>query len=410
MATELELSIHDGATGTDRSILVPKPFAIIGPGSNSDVRLRNGNPNESHHIYLQVTDRGIVSIRLTAGGALKSTSPVSPVLLGRKGRIRVANYVVSAEQRDTSVAASPEVFGDGVVTRLSNGPGTDGLLNFRNGSFGAWKHPRFNLQEHLTIIGSGARCHVRLEHANIPEFHSCIVRLNGTFLSVALSDILELVVNNRKVQFAPLASGDEIKIGPFRVRFENNTPMDTNSTGRREVSRLPGDRPDSHLQNVASVLNSDSDSLNTLSLIQQMTAVNCMLLQQSQQQTLLLTQLVQQVQSPPNNDQSLMREQIAAIQAVAKEIRDLRRQKEAAPDTHLLIENSAAAAMQNHAAARLNHDPAMAPLQKPKCQEDIDAHAALSLRIQQVEGDDRQHAVLKMIRNVLGQNLDVPDE
>lgn len=415
MATELELKIYDEVTGTDRTVRVSRPFALIGPGPNADVQLRTGHPNQSNHIYLQATDRGLVSVKLTAGGTWTSRSPVSPVLLGRKGRIRVSNYIVSAKQCGGSEAVSTQVSGGGGSTRLANGPGTDGLLNFRNGCFGAWKHPRFHLQEHLTLIGSSERCHIRLEHPDIPEFHSSIVRLNGGFLAVALSGDLELVVNQRQVRSARLDSHDELTIGPFRVRFEHETAQDSGAESRRDLVNLPSENreplesllhSDALLQNSVGTLDTNLSSSDTLSLIQQLTAVNCMLLQQSQQQTALLSQLIQQVQSLPKTDQSLMREQISAIHAVAKEIRDLRRQRGAGSRNQLTSDSPEVAALPDPTSARLEHDPALTPLPTPKSRQDIDAHAALSQRIRDLEGE-RQNAVVRLLRSVLGRTSDL---
>jgi pSer/pThr/pTyr-binding forkhead associated (FHA) protein len=98
----------------------------------------------------------------------------------------------------------------------------------------------------LTFIGRWAPCKVMLEGPEVSRFHGCLVRTPAGIWVVDLLSRRGILVNGEQVRCARLADGDELQVGPHRIRLRcghsKARPAESSSlpARRREWGGRPG--------------------------------------------------------------------------------------------------------------------------------------------------------------------------
>jgi pSer/pThr/pTyr-binding forkhead associated (FHA) protein len=95
-------------------------------------------------------------------------------------------------------------------------PPTSALLVMQRGpSAGA----RFLLDAERTTAGRSTRSDIFLDDVTVSRTHAVLLRSNGSFVIEDQGSLNGTFVNRRRIDSSPLADGDEVQIGKYRLTF-----------------------------------------------------------------------------------------------------------------------------------------------------------------------------------------------
>jgi len=89
-----------------------------------------------------------------------------------------------------------------------------------------------------TIIGRGDSCQIRVDDPLVSASHAAIVKTADGYQLRDLNSRRGTYVGSRKVTEAPLKDGDELLIGPVRLRFEDEDKATSHGNEPEELVRL----------------------------------------------------------------------------------------------------------------------------------------------------------------------------
>jgi FHA domain-containing protein/zinc ribbon protein len=116
---------------------------------------------------------------------------------------------------DTTMAFTPEDLDeDSPLEELGmEGP----ALVVRSGGGRAGEH--FVPQEDRTTIGRSPDCDIFLDDVTVSRTHALLLRNDGSFVIEDQGSLNGTFVNRRRIDSSPLADGDELQIGKYRLTF-----------------------------------------------------------------------------------------------------------------------------------------------------------------------------------------------
>ena len=116
---------------------------------------------------------------------------------------------------DTTMAFTPEELDeDSPLEELGmEGP----ALVVRSGGGRAGEH--FVPQGERTTIGRSPDCEIFLDDVTVSRTHAVLLRKNGSFMIEDQGSLNGTFVNRRRIDSSPLADGDEVQIGKYRLTF-----------------------------------------------------------------------------------------------------------------------------------------------------------------------------------------------
>ncbi|MBX3438837.1 MAG: FHA domain-containing protein [Planctomycetaceae bacterium] len=414
MMSQLCVRVCDEAHGVEKVYQLRQPYAILGPGAGSDIALPTTGNVKPRRFYLQAVDAGVIAVELASRKA--TATPAAAKLIGPDNPLRIGPYAILAERsiERVSSAKGRRNGSHRLVNRLLD----DTWLFFVNGHSRATRKSVRHLRETLTLIGRSRRCHLKLSHPRVSRFQCSIVRSGSEFWTVALSRRNELRVNGHPVKNSRLTVGDILSVGPFRMQLQQgarpgsspsllvNGDVDHEISARRAEDVPRGltvrDKPPSgELTHDVSLewetvrCASDTD---VISLVEQFTAVQQLLMAQSQQQAAMLLHLIRNVQSSQESQQALLFEQITAIQGISDELQAWRAELEQQATPPRLNDHRPPCVDTTQA---IEGGPSQPVERIPKTAEEIQAHASLSERINFLERE-RKSIVQKIIRLLPG--------
>lgn len=205
-------------TGHTDRIDVYEPFVLIGRAKECHLRLPH--PDVAfRHVYLQVIKGRLYGFDFESPHGNSWGSG-----LGREGqlttasRLQVGPYLVrlSRAPKFTASLDAPDV-----AVELENEPLEDLRLLFENAAGRGSGDPMRPLRRHITVLGRSGRCHLRLADPSVSKAHCSIVRTEGGFWVVDLLGRDGTSVNERRIRFAPLLSGECVHAGRFRMRIRD---------------------------------------------------------------------------------------------------------------------------------------------------------------------------------------------
>lgn len=334
------------------------PSALIGRGSHCDISLQD--PTVSYrHAYLQLIDAQLFCFDLGSRSGTFCRSDrhrEGPLALGDEVFIGPFSLSVSSQ--------NPEALeGDGAwdVTPLSaeqmaalnesQGTPFQAVVKFLNGS----PRPKpFSLNRPVTLVGKRSPCRIKLTDDSVSRVHCSFVR---TTMGIWLVDLLGrggTLVKGERVQRVPLNEGDEITVGGFRMQLQaaatsrdlmqRNTELtraqqpshaaDPNQRteqkriGKRETDLQPRPNPtlippsDGRPAESGGTESTFSESF-VYSLVDQFSAMQQQMFEQSQQ---TMTAMAKILQSRHEIEVELVRDEMAHIRGLSKELQELSRQ------------------------------------------------------------------------------------
>lgn len=215
-----------------------QPFALIGRDLRADVPLEHRLVSR-RHAYLQVVEGHAFWIDLESrlgtqgGGRVRKSG-----WLTREEPMRIGPY----ELRRPISTRSPG--GDGrppepsplIARSYGNGVWPDVGLEFLNGPSRSAIWP---MNRVISLVGSAGGCKFRLADPSVSPFHCSLVRTPSGLWVVDLLGGGGVEVNNAAVRYTPLADGDELTIGRYRIRIRSRF-RDDDSEGIETDDDLEG--------------------------------------------------------------------------------------------------------------------------------------------------------------------------
>jgi len=130
----------------------------------------------------------------------------------------VGDWTYSASNRYLAAAATPHPTGD--ISALPDGSAL--LVVTRGPGRGAW----FPLDQSVTTVGRHIDSDIFLDDATVSRRHAEFRCDDGEFHLMDVGSLNGTYLNRSPVDSAPVADGDEIRIGKFRLAFLT-TPLAT---------------------------------------------------------------------------------------------------------------------------------------------------------------------------------------
>jgi hypothetical protein len=251
----LRLRLEQPSAGRPRERVLGQPFAVVGAAVGADIRLA-GPGVSKRQAYLQTLDGHLFCIALDArtklgDGNLDATAgwldEGHPVRLGpnrlwlvagrEEHRTALAPPATRAGCAPVTQAARPNPLASGSSAHL---PLPAITLEFLQGDHtqSYWRMDRL-----IALVGRSPACKVRLEHVHVSRVHCSLVLTPEGPWVVDLLGGGGVRVNGRRVRFSPLADGDDIELGVFRIRCRYDNPSPGSSLAlcpARPSTLVPG--------------------------------------------------------------------------------------------------------------------------------------------------------------------------
>ena len=196
--------------------ILHQPFALIGRDPRADVPLEHRLVSR-RHAYLQVVEGHAFWIDLESRlGIQAGGRPCKHGWLTRDDALRIGPYEL---RRGFGAGGPPPGRPPEPPPQVARSygaePWPDVALEFLNGPSRSAVWP---LNRVVSLVGSAAGCKFRLADPSVSPFHCSLVRTpSGPWVVDLLGGGVE--VNHAAVRHAPLAEGDELAVGRYRVRI-----------------------------------------------------------------------------------------------------------------------------------------------------------------------------------------------
>jgi len=319
----LSLSVRwTGSKSPPETYVFRQPFVLIGRCRESDLALPDRDV-KFRHLYLQLVagrwmfvDLGKMVGRPGAANG-KSTSgwfdcddeiPAGPYTIRHLG----SQPGESSRNRDAPTA-------------LDSGlPAVD--LEFISSRSNAGGAQPWRISGALTLVGASRRCDLWLDDESVSNVHASLVLTEKGLWVVDLLGRGGVLVDDRPVYWKQLHSGSLLQIGRYRFHVQFD------AGGGQALSRFDNRSPAEFLPASANVASSGGglSDQTVLALIKYMSDMQNRFFEHSQQQTQLMAEMLSQL---GRGQQASVREEMARIDEITRELEQLKAQMAAQPAT-----------------------------------------------------------------------------
>jgi len=123
-----------------------------------------------------------------------------------------------ASEGDTTMTFTPDEGEEGEGPPIAEEVTAEGpALVVRSGGGRAGEH--FSPKGERTTIGRSPDCDIFLDDVTVSRKHAELLAENGRFTITDLGSLNGTYVNRRRIESSPLADGDELQIGKYRLTF-----------------------------------------------------------------------------------------------------------------------------------------------------------------------------------------------
>jgi pSer/pThr/pTyr-binding forkhead associated (FHA) protein len=213
-----------------------QPFAVIGRDPRADLVLDDLRVSR-RHAYLQAVAGRVFWVDLESRtGTCDEAGTRKWGWLDPGGLIQVGPFAIrraageAGPGRDEPDRESPLA-----VRSYGREPLPEVALEFLNGPSQATTWP---MNRVMSLIGSAKGCKFRLTDPSVSAFHAGLLRTPSGLWVVDLRGDRGLTVDGEPVRFGPLADGDVLGIGRYRMRIRCRE-----APGRATAAGLPAPRP-----------------------------------------------------------------------------------------------------------------------------------------------------------------------
>jgi hypothetical protein len=116
----------------------------------------------------------------------------------------------------TAVESAGEVVDEHIVISMEDVPTGAGVLIVKRGPNAG---SRFVLEHDVTDVGRHPKSDIFLDDVTVSRRHAEVTRRHGGFGVRDVGSLNGTYLNRERIEEAPLASGDELQIGKFRLVF-----------------------------------------------------------------------------------------------------------------------------------------------------------------------------------------------
>jgi pSer/pThr/pTyr-binding forkhead associated (FHA) protein len=216
----LRITIEGPGAKGGESRQFPQPFAMIGRDDRADVILEDPRVSR-RHVYLQAVEGWLfwVDLESRTGTRAETEARKSGWLEGRSS-IGVGPYVI---RRPTTASGGDFALGEPprdtplAAQMLGREPLPAVALEFLNGPSQSMLWP---MRRVMSLIGSAKGCKFRLTDPSVSAFHASLLRTPAGLWVVDLRGNRSITVNAVPVRSSPLADGDMLGIGRYRIRIQ----------------------------------------------------------------------------------------------------------------------------------------------------------------------------------------------
>jgi pSer/pThr/pTyr-binding forkhead associated (FHA) protein len=432
---QLGLSRLGFAEEEDRDFL--QPFVVVGKSEDADLHLAHEEVSR-RHAYLQMVAGRLFCIDLESrNGILWEAGSETWGWLDRGRSMGIGPFRIrrlgqeGAAKGEASTSRDEAIPPTSVSFRQPSLPVAS--LEFRENASG---RREWWLDRTVVLMGSSRACKVRLPSRGKPKIHCSLVRTREGVWVVDLMSREGTLVNGAPVRCARLADGDELRLGPYRMRLRvgaslarpqsptllSITHADPGRTGKTKVTS-PAPRPSRGISEVVTggMLTPGQAELSDpllAPLIREFGQMQHQMADQFQQALLTMFHLFSGMHQ---EQMSLIRDELAQLHRLSEEQRAL--QGELASGTQssgqagqptlrlvseeLPIRNSPAApdmaphAGRDEAAPSASRRAASQPPPSAPRQSPDEIHAQLFERLAAIQ-NERQGRWQKLLNSVLG--------
>jgi hypothetical protein len=118
---------------------------------------------------------------------------------------------------DTTMSFTPEDGEDDATDLLDEVRAEGPALVVRSGGGRAGEH--FPLKEERVTVGRSPECDIFLDDVTVSRRHALVKQADGGFLIEDQGSLNGTFLNRRRIESAPLADGDEVQIGKYKLTF-----------------------------------------------------------------------------------------------------------------------------------------------------------------------------------------------
>lgn len=226
MSGPLRLAVEAPGSRLPGVRILHQPFALVGRDQRADVPLEDRLVSR-RHAYLQVVEGHLFWFDLESRhGVEAGEGRGSHGWLAADEAMRIGPYEIrrladdGAAPRDGREGAPPPTTTPLIAESYGLAPWPKVTLEFLNGPSRSAVWP---VNRVVSLVGSAAGCKFRLSDPSVAPFHCSLVRTSAGVWVVDLLGSGGVMVNNVVVRHAPLADGDSMRVGRYRIRVRLRT-------------------------------------------------------------------------------------------------------------------------------------------------------------------------------------------
>lgn len=195
-----------GGTGDGQKIEIHRPLAVLGNRRGCKVRLRHPQVSGVHCAIVNTGHRVFLRDLLSKNGTILNDRQAEHELLDDGDIVRIGTW----EFRVSIATASSEGLNDYTGVNFEPAPSAVGLQRDDTGKL-------IKLPREVNLIGRKTGCDILLPDQHVSRAHALMFEYLGQPAIVDLFSENGFRINEARVGFAPLETGDVISIEPFTL-------------------------------------------------------------------------------------------------------------------------------------------------------------------------------------------------
>jgi hypothetical protein len=385
-----------------RSVLLERGFVLVGRHPRACVRLEDARVC-LRHLYLQILGGQLYGFDLGSGTVFRGHGRFSSGWAAPGSFFRLGPYHVSV-RFSTGPNANP-LAADPLAHRCADSAFVPLAADVLVGNV---RQTRWRMTRRLVLVGRDPSVRLRLRDRSVSRFHAALV---GTPQGVWVVDLLSREgtwVNGSRTPCARLMSGDRVRFGCYDLDVQTGEPLvrlaqpvtdAPKALPAPEASKaliLPGAAGPAAPAGLPAL---PPEASVLLPILQQFGLFQQQMLDQFQQSLMMMLQTFAKMSS---DQMELIREELAELRQLTEDLREAKRQQDAAPVAAPTPHTPAATGVGLLPPVEVNAAPAPPVMTPPgPAPADADVHDWLSRRIADIE--NRREGVLKRVmRKITG--------
>jgi pSer/pThr/pTyr-binding forkhead associated (FHA) protein len=217
-SSPLELILQSPNGTSPEQLRIDESTILIGRGSQCDLRLAHCDVSRRHALLQRVGDRLLVVDLCSRTGVLRSGERVAVTWLGPGDDLQVGPYTLHWNG-ENALEANVDPAGTGMQLFSRQSINIDGIddLGLRVFTEDGKLVASVPLERPITLAGRSPMCKLRLHDESVSRVHAGVMLSREGAFAVDLVRRGGLIVNGRTVNRSPLAVGDRLCIGRYRL-------------------------------------------------------------------------------------------------------------------------------------------------------------------------------------------------